>query len=623
MGRHYDQWLDITTDSLVLDAIAGYRIPFTALPPTRSSLSEPEFSQPNAMFCDTEVERLQLKGAIVPVEPCMDQFLSPFFLVEKPSGGKRFILNLRELNRYIEPPHFKLEDWRTVIRLMLPGTKMATLDLEDAYLLVPIFEEHRKFLRFQWRRITYEFTALPFGLSTAPYIFTKILRPVVTYLRERGHQSIVYLDDFLFLGSSTNECQANIIASTNLLQSLGFVINYSKSRLNPSARCKYLGFIFDSDKQSISIPPSRREKLLRLTSSMANRTGCSIREFASFIGSLISVCPAVQYGLLYTKEFEREKFLALNKCDDNYSAGMKIPSHLQEDFRWWIRIFSNPKQFNKIRSGKFAREIFSDASLNGWGAAWGESRTHGWWSENDKTLHINALELRAAFNALRCFASDLHNCNILLRIDNTTALAYINKFGSIQFPHLSAISKQIWRWCEERNIFLFASYISSIGNSIADAESRLADPDTEWSLSDKAFRRVSKNFGPFDVDLFASLINNKCDTYVSWFPDPGAITTDAFTLSWEDLKFYAFPPFILLPRVLRKIVDDGAAGVLVVPWWPSQAWFPLFRRLSISDPIVFSPSHSLLSSPFRDHHPAWRTLSLVVGRLSGRHSRIA
>lgn len=142
-------------------------------------------------------------------------------------------------------------------------------------------------------------------------------------------------------------------------------------------------------------------------------------------------------------------------------------------------------------------------------------------------------------------------------------------------------------------------------------------------MSDKAFRRVSKNFGPFDVDLFASLINNKCDTYVSWFPDPGAITTDAFTLSWEDLKFYAFPPFILLPRVLRKIVDDGAAGVLVVPWWPSQAWFPLFRRLSISDPIVFSPSHSLLSSPFRDHHPAWRTLSLVVGRLSGRHSRIA
>lgn len=62
---------------------------------------------------------------------------------------------------------------------------MATLDLEDAYLLVPIFEGHRKFLRFQWRNKTYEFTALPFGLSTAPYIFTKILRPVFAYPRKR------------------------------------------------------------------------------------------------------------------------------------------------------------------------------------------------------------------------------------------------------------------------------------------------------------------------------------------------------------------------------------------------------------------------------------------------------
>ncbi|KYN39387.1 hypothetical protein ALC56_06206, partial [Trachymyrmex septentrionalis] len=52
---------------------------------------------------------------------------------------------------------------------------------EDVYLLVPIFKGYRKFLRFQWREVTYEFSALPFGLSTALYIFTKILRPVVIY----------------------------------------------------------------------------------------------------------------------------------------------------------------------------------------------------------------------------------------------------------------------------------------------------------------------------------------------------------------------------------------------------------------------------------------------------------
>lgn len=532
-------------------------------------------------------------------------------------------MNLRDLNVYIEPPHFKLEDWRTVVRLMLPGTHMATLDLEDAYLLVPIFEGHRKFLRFQWRNKTFEFTALPFGLSTAPYIFTKILRPVFTYLRKKGYQSITYLDDFLLLGSSNEECRANVNASVNLLHSLGFVVNYAKSHLEPSNKSKYLGFIFDSNEQSITIPPSRRAKLLSLTTSLALRTRCSIREFASLIGSLVSVCPAVQYGLLHTKRFEREKFLALVNNNEDYSAEMDISSHFQEDFRWWIDIFSNPKQTNKIRSDRFVQEIFTDASLNGWGASCRDRRTHGWWSECERTLHINSLELKAAFNGLLCFAADLHDCNILLRIDNTTAIAYINKFGSIQFPYLSEISRQIWRWCEDRNIFVFASYISSIENSIADAESRTSDPDTEWSLSVTAFRRVARVFGPFDIDLFASSINNKCDLYASWYPDPGSISVDAFTFSWENLNFYAFPPFILLPRVLRKIIDDGATGTLVVPWWPSQPWFPLFSHLMISEPLILSPNYSLLSSPFRTCHPSWRSLSLGVAKLSGRHSRLA
>jgi len=77
-------------------------------------------------------------------------------------------------------------------------------------------------------------------------------------------------------------------------------------------------------------------------------------------------------------------------------------------------------------------------------------------------------------------------------------------------------------------------------------ESRIVDPDTEWSLSHKTFREVLEIFGPFKINLFAFL-NNKCKSYVSWFPDSSAIVVDALTLSWEDWNFYAFSPFILLP----------------------------------------------------------------------------
>lgn len=194
----------------------------------------------------------------------------------------------------------------------------------------------------------------------------------------------------------------------------------------------------------MAIPAERRNNLLSLTRYFSQKAHCSIRDFASMVGSLVSVFPAVQYGPLYTKRFEREKFLALEARSEDYSKQMSIHPSLKKDFKWWINIFSDTEQHNSIRLSPYACEIFSDASLTGWGASCNNQRTHGWWSPEEKSLHINALELKAAFYALKCFASNLDNCNILLRIDNTTAISYINKFGSVQYPLLSDIARDIW-----------------------------------------------------------------------------------------------------------------------------------------------------------------------------------
>ncbi|XP_018360234.1 PREDICTED: uncharacterized protein LOC108759349, partial [Trachymyrmex cornetzi] len=501
-------------------------------------------------------------GAVVISNPSKDQFLSSFFLIKKSSGGMRFILNLRDLNAYILPPHFKMEDWHTVVRLMLPNYRMASVDLQDTYLAIPIHPLHRKFLRFQWRGVVYEFTALPFGLATAPYIFTKITRPIVTILRKQGFQSVVYLDDFLLLGASEEECRENVNVSLELLSRLGFLVNYAKSQMSPSHTCKYLGFVFDSVHQSLSIPHDKRQKLLLLMLDMLKKAQCSIREFASMIGSLIFCCPAVQYGIFYIKRFEREKFLALGSDYQNYDRRMVIPTYLKEDFEWWIRIFSNTRQANTICTDLFRCEIYSDASITGWGASCGELHTHGWWSTVDASLHINALELKAAYYALRSIAVNLKDCNILLRVDNTTAIAYINNFGSVQYPVLSDLARDIWKWCEDRNIYLFASYIASVDNVIADTESRRTNVNTEWSLSTQAFNLIDERFGLFDIDLFTSAINSKNNLYVSWLPDPGSWATDAFILSWNSFYFYAFLSFILIPRILSKIIDEGTTGVL-------------------------------------------------------------
>ncbi|KYQ53564.1 hypothetical protein ALC60_00091, partial [Trachymyrmex zeteki] len=152
-----------------------------------------------------------------------------------------------------------------------------------------------------------------------------------------------------------------------------------------------------------------------------------------------------------------------------------------------------------------------------------------------------------------------------------------------------------------------------------DFESRRLGSETEFQLSERVFREILNKWGHPDIDLFATRVNAKCEKYVSWIRDPGAIAVDAFTLDWSKFFFYAFPPFILVAKVLQKIRADEAKGIVVVPFWPAQPWFPLFRSMLESDPLVFKPNRNTLLSLDREPHPLWRKLTLVVGKLSGKH----
>lgn len=143
----------------------------------------------------------------------------------KPNGGSRFILNLKQLNKFINTEHFKLEDIRTATRLMTPGCYMSTIDLRD-YFLLPIHPSHRKYLRFYWKDFFFEFTVFPFGLNTGPYVFTKLLKPVMQHLRSRGFVSVIYLDDIWCYGRSFSECHSNVQETIKSLTNLGFIINY-------------------------------------------------------------------------------------------------------------------------------------------------------------------------------------------------------------------------------------------------------------------------------------------------------------------------------------------------------------------------------------------------------------
>jgi hypothetical protein len=215
-----------------LEYVTGYKIPFNGFVTQTHSPNNPNFSQPEIDKLLVTISDLCQSGVVNMCDDVEDQFISPVFLTPKSDGSSRFILNLKNLNKFIPTCHFKMEDIRTASKLLSQHAYMANIDLKDAYFLIPIHSHHKKILRFKFHK-TYEFQCLPFGLSTAPYVFTKLLKPVSTYLRERGHSIVIYLDDILCIGNSYENCRNCVTETVNLLQYLGFVINRKKSNLEP------------------------------------------------------------------------------------------------------------------------------------------------------------------------------------------------------------------------------------------------------------------------------------------------------------------------------------------------------------------------------------------------------
>lgn len=224
----------------------------------------------------------------------------------------------------------------------------------------------------------------------------------------------------------------------------------------------------------------------------------------------------------------------------------------------------------------------------------------------------------AAFFGLQAFCHDMHNKHVKLSIDNTTAVAYINHMGGSKSKDCNEQAKQIWDWCIERSIWLSAVHLPGVQNTIADRKSRHFEEGTEWMLDTDVFKILQLQFDPA-IDLFASRLNAQLPRYISWKPDPGAEAVDAFSINWGPLNFYAFPPFCLIAKCLQKIIQEEAEGIVIVPKWPTQSWFPQMLSLLVQDPIILPRAESLLTKPMTGEvHPLNSKLFLLACRLSGK-----
>ena len=154
--------------------------------------------------------------------------------------------------------------------------------------------------------------------------------------------------------------------------------------------------------------------------------------------------------------------------------------------------------------------------------------------------------------------------------DNTTAKSYMNKKGGLKSNEYNKIAKEICIWCTGRDLHISAAHIPGKENFEADKNSRNLQDATEWQLNPKIYKVVCDTFGTTETDLFASWINRQTEKYISWKPEPDAFAVDVFSINWRHHFTYIFPPFILLTKVIRKVCQDQATGILVFPAWSTQ-----------------------------------------------------
>jgi len=134
----------------------------------------------------------------------------------------RPVINLKALNQWVETPYSKLEGLTSLRDLLKQGDWLIKVDLKDAYLTVPIHPDHQCYLHFTVEGTDYQFTCLPFGLVCAPWVFTKIMKAVVTSLRSWGTRMIIYIDDILIMSESALQAAQHLEVLTHILQCLGF-----------------------------------------------------------------------------------------------------------------------------------------------------------------------------------------------------------------------------------------------------------------------------------------------------------------------------------------------------------------------------------------------------------------
>lgn len=437
-------------------------------------------------FLAAEVGKGRVLGPLPSTGVCELVHTNRFGLVPKGNSGEqwRLIVDLSfpkgaSVNDGIEPEMctVKYTSVDVACRRLLAlgrGSMMAKFDVQGAFRTVPVHPHDRWLLGMRWEGKTYVDTVLPFGLRSAPAIYSAVAEALMWILRSHdGVDGIHYLDDFLVFGEpGSTRCAQALSKALARCAVLGVPVAPGKTE-GPDTKLVFLGIEIDSVRETLSLPAPKLQRLRSEISRWESRKTCTKRELLSIIGQLQHACCVIRQGRSFLR-----RMVELSKGVRELHHNVRLNLGFRSDLRWWacfLPIWNGVCRLSSVVPSAPEAQMTSDAS-GSWGC--GAYTSEGYWfqlelPESWKDTHITVKELLPIVIGTAVWGSAWQGKTVSCRCDNAAVVAIVNSGRSkveVVMHLMRCLSFILARW----EVSLVCSHIPGVQNGAADALSRNA-----------------------------------------------------------------------------------------------------------------------------------------------------
>ena len=351
------------------------------------------------------------------------------------------------------------------------GALMAKADIKQAYRIVPVHPDDRHLLSVQWEGQVLVDKVLPFGLRSAPLIFTALADALQWIMTRRGVYPVFhYLDDFITLGTPDSlHCQHNLAGIMNTCKDTGVPLEEEKCE-GPAQVITFLGMELDSIKMEIRLPVDKLERLRTLLMDWKGRKAGTKRELLSLIGVLHHASKAVRQGRSFIR-----RLITLSTVVKKLDNFVRLNISARSDILWWSVFASQWNgtsmlvQFDRANPQVM---VTSDASGT-WGC--GAYESGRWlqfkWPPNMKASHISVREMIPVVMSAALWGRHWLGKSVCFRSDNSAVVALVNS-GCSRDHSLMHLMRCLAFITAKYNFVVSSAHIKGAHNDLADALSR-------------------------------------------------------------------------------------------------------------------------------------------------------